>query len=57
MEVRFENIGVNCEKCGKPAQWEYYANALLESYVADRSEARYYCDRCHAKKYEDKDET
>lgn len=57
MEVRFENIGVTCEKCGKPAQWEYYENALLESYVADRSEAHYYCDRCHAKKYEDKDET
>lgn len=53
MKVRFENLGVNCEKCGKPAKWKYYENALFESYVADESEAHYYCDKCNQKKYED----
>lgn len=44
MKVRFEALGKNCEKCGKPAKWRCYevSNAI----VVRMNNMHHYCDKC-----------
>ena len=46
MDVRFENLRMNCEKCGKPAKWKCYERQSSDFYISEALKVHHLCDKC-----------